>query len=213
MKNFIYISLYSIFYGIYENRIVYNSITLLKYLTTYGNWSIMWGLYTSICIALGMSGLDFLYYMLWFSTIEDIVFFICDWHVQQKYPYPVGNWYDKQLPLFQVFHLGKSAEFLPYFPRFYFATLSMCSVYFVSTFLRKKFSNRTECINKFINLFSCITLTPMYVLIVGSLIVPLDITYFNASIVFTISICVLYVIEILYYVFYANKTRKRSLSN
>jgi hypothetical protein len=53
----------------------------------------------------------------------------------------------------------------------------------------------------------------MYVLIVGSLIVPLDITYFNASIVFTISICVLYVIEILYYVFYANKTRKRSLSN
>ena len=106
MRNFICINLYSIIYGIYENWIVYNGIYLLQYLTIYGNWAIMWGVYFCVCLLMRMSVLDCLYYTLWFSTIEDIIFFACEWHVHKKYPYPVGNWYDSQLPLFQVFHFG-----------------------------------------------------------------------------------------------------------
>ena len=195
MEKILYISLYSISYGMYENLVVYHNTSIVNYITKYGNWSIMWGLFSIICVILKMTFVEILYYILWFSTCEDIVFFICDWFTLQKYPYPVGNWYDEQFPLFKIFHLGKSDEFLPYFPRFYFITLAICSIYFTLNFIKSRLIRR-NILNKLISVFSMIVLSPLYVLIIGSIMVPSNISYTNATIIFTSVISIIYIFEV-----------------
>lgn len=182
MKKFIINTVYSILYGIYEQQIVYYR-NLLYYLRKEGNWLIMWMLF--FILNLNTPVLDLLYYIMFFSTLEDIVFWFCSWSTYKIYPYPVGNWYDEQLPMFRIFNLGASVEFNPYIPTFYFITISLCLIYF----LFKKYQT-------FITIFSLIVLNPMYVIIIGSVILPKNIdnnfafllfcslTSFNYSIIF-----------------------------
>jgi len=175
MKNICAITTYAILYGLYEYNIVYYSLRLLQYLTKYGNWFIMWFLFFTICATLKMKRIDILYYLLWFSTIEDIIFWLCSWYRYSKYPYPVGNWYDEELPMFRLFHLGKAVGFEPQVPLFYYISLGICMVYFILN----------QCkYHKLIKYWNYIVLPPMYILIIGSLLLPKEIDPTNVFVIF-----------------------------
>ena len=54
------------------------------------------------------------------SVLEDLFFFISLGIHQQKYPFPVSNWYDEAFWIAEILKLGQPLTFFPYIPNFYF---------------------------------------------------------------------------------------------
>ena len=48
-----------------------------------------------------------------------ILFYFTGIH-QQKYPFPVSNWYDEAFWIAKILKLGQPLTFFPYIPNFYF---------------------------------------------------------------------------------------------
>jgi len=130
--NFVLFTVYSIVYGMYENILVYHTIHLLGYLQIYGNWLIMFSGFLTLCLYRKSSFVEGINILLWFLTLEDIVYFVCESLLfDRTYPYPVLDWYDQQLSVYGLLNLGTATSFFPYVPRFYYLHLAICVPYFL----------------------------------------------------------------------------------
>ena len=181
-KHFLYCILYSIIYGVYEYEFVFTNTRFICYLGNYGNWFIMWSIFAIGIIINKVKFIDTLYLIMLFSTVEDIVYFLCYWNDNKIYPFQSSHemWYNNQFSFFRLFELGKTIPYFPYTPLFYCLTLSYITVYVI-------FYRYTQ----FIFYFTVILVTPFYVIIFYSFIIW-NINENDGYILFGISMFIIY---------------------
>ena len=120
------ITIYSIIYGVLEYFLFHSPnydgwLKISKYFPNmYFYWSFM------LLSAIGFTAIFCRHWIitLWsmwlFPVVEDLFFFISLGIHQQKYPFPVSNWYDEAFWIAKILKLGQPLTFVPYIPNFYF---------------------------------------------------------------------------------------------
>ena len=145
-RGFLSTFIYSIGYGIYEYFVVYNYITLHKYLGSVGNWIIM---YVSLCLTVAFATRynkkfnfeQVIMGLMFMAMFEDVIFWICLWIDKGHYPYPAGNWWDSYFAIFRILGgLGRPIPIWPYVPIYYIPGFAMVIAFYLSSYYGPKYS-------------------------------------------------------------------------
>jgi hypothetical protein len=128
---FIAASVYAVAYGIYEYFIVYTNLRLITVLKEWTNWTIMLGGFLLVIIIVTRFNFENIVMgLLYMFTLEDLVYWICNWIDTGVYPFPAGDWWDSFFASFRVLgNLGQPLPFWPPVPLFYIPAFSIMIAY------------------------------------------------------------------------------------
>jgi hypothetical protein len=129
--------IFATIFGIYERLWAFTIFNEFFYNNIYLHWGLWWG--ASLLIAYFTTNRrwsQIFVNLLVVLNFEDFVYWMVEWIVEKKFPFPAKNWWDREITPFRVLgNWGTATKFWPYIPRFYYIVGVILLSYYLMTIL------------------------------------------------------------------------------